>query len=111
MSVIVRLAKERGLESAGAFSTNVHYSAVANSLGIFAYEPRTDAECHAVIMADERGSGYTQRMSTDASTLDFGRYAAKSCLYGPLCPGCAGGAQLYERAVRQATGQPAGHSL
>lgn len=71
VNVIVQLAKEQGLESAGAFSTNVHYAAVANSLGIFAYEPRTDAECHAVIMADERGSGYTQRMATDASTLDF----------------------------------------
>lgn len=71
VGVIVQLAKERGLESAGAFSTNIHYAAVANSLGIFAYEPRTDAECHAVIMADERGSGYTQRMSTDASVLDF----------------------------------------
>jgi predicted Zn-dependent protease len=71
VSVIVQLAREQGLESAGAFSTNIHHSAVANSLGIFAYEPRTDAECHAVIMADERGSGYTQRMGTDASTLDF----------------------------------------
>ncbi len=71
VSVIVKLAKERGLESAGAFSTNVHYSAVANSLGIFAYEPRTDSECHAVVMADERGSGYTQRMATDASILNF----------------------------------------
>nr|MBA2682457.1 TldD/PmbA family protein [Ktedonobacteraceae bacterium] len=69
--IIVQLAKEQGLESAGAFSTNIHYAAVANSLGIFAYEPRTDAECHAVIMADASGSGYTQRMATDASTLDF----------------------------------------
>ncbi len=71
VGVIVQLAKERGLESAGAFSTNVHYAAVANSLGIFAYEPRTDAECHTVIMADERGSGYTQRVSVDVATLDF----------------------------------------
>ncbi len=37
--IIVRLAKERGLESAGAFSTTTNYVAVANSLGIFAYEP------------------------------------------------------------------------
>src|SRR6266516_1476541 len=45
--------------------------AVANSLGIFAYEPRTDSECHAVVMADQQGSGYTQRIATDATTLDF----------------------------------------
>jgi predicted Zn-dependent protease len=75
VGIIVRLAKERGLESAGAFSTTTNYVAVANSLGIFAYEPRTDSECHAVIMADAQGSGYTQRMATDASTLDFEQMA------------------------------------
>ncbi len=71
IGIIVRLAKERGLESAGAFSTTVHSTAIANSLGIFAYEPRTEAECHAVVMADEGGSGYTQRVATNASRLDF----------------------------------------
>jgi PmbA protein len=71
VGIIVRLARERGLEAAGAFSTNATQVAVANSLGIDAYEPRTDSECHAVVMADERGSGYTQRMATDASILDF----------------------------------------
>lgn len=71
VGTIVQLAKERGLEAAGAFSTNTNHIAVANSSGIFVYEPRTDAECHAVVMADEQGSGYIQRMATDASTLDF----------------------------------------
>lgn len=71
VGVIVQLAKERGLESAGAFSTNTTEIAVANSLGIFAYQPRTDAECHAVVMADADGSGFTQRVVTDASTMNF----------------------------------------
>lgn len=71
VGVIVQLAKERGLESAGAFSTETNRVAVANSLGIFAYEPRTESECHAVVMADARGSGYTQRLATDATTIDF----------------------------------------
>lgn len=71
VGIIVKLAKEHGLEAAGAFSTGTQYTAIANSLGIFAYEPRTECECHAVIMADERGSGYTQRMATDVTTLDF----------------------------------------
>ncbi len=75
VGTIVRLAKERGLEAAGAFSTNRSYTAVANSLGIFAYEPRTEAECHAVVMADERGSGYTARTACDAATLDFEKMA------------------------------------
>ena len=76
--VIVQLAKERGLEAAGAFSTEISHVAVANSRGIFAYEPRTEAECHAVVMADTAGSGYTQRLAIDASTLDFERMAREA---------------------------------
>jgi predicted Zn-dependent protease len=71
VGIIVQLAKERRLESAGAFSTETSQVAVANSLGIFAYEPRTQSECHAVVMADEQGSGYTQRLATDATTIIF----------------------------------------
>ncbi|HLZ55648.1 MAG TPA: TldD/PmbA family protein [Ktedonosporobacter sp.] len=71
VGIIVRLAKERGLEAAGAFSTNTTSVAIANTLGIFSYEPRSESESHAVVMADERGSGYTQRMATDASTINF----------------------------------------
>ncbi len=71
VGIIVQLAKESRLESAGAFSTETSHVAVANSLGIFAYEPRTQSECHAVVMADEQGSGYTQQLATDATTIDF----------------------------------------
>jgi len=71
VKVIVDLARERGLEAAGAFETNVHHIAVANSLGIFAYQPRTEAEFHAVVMADNNGSGWTQRVAMDVSTFDF----------------------------------------
>ncbi|GCE14286.1 TldD/PmbA family protein [Tengunoibacter tsumagoiensis] len=78
VKTIVQLAKERNLESAGAFSTNLHISAVANSLGIFAYEMRTDAEAHAVVMADAQGSGYTQRMATDSSAFDFEEMAQEA---------------------------------
>src|SRR5947209_3364566 len=46
VGIIVQLAKERGLEAAGAFSTSTVQVAVANSLGINAYEPRTESECH-----------------------------------------------------------------
>jgi predicted Zn-dependent protease len=78
VEIIVRLAKERGLEAAGAFSTTTNYVAVANSLEVFAYDPRTESEGHAVIMADAQGSGYTQRMATDASTLDFEQMAREA---------------------------------
>ncbi|MBA3826364.1 MAG: TldD/PmbA family protein [Ktedonobacterales bacterium] len=70
VGTVIQLAKERGFEAAGAFETNVNHFAVANSLGVWAYEPRTDAEFHAVVMADGDGSGWTQRMGIDA-TFDF----------------------------------------
>ncbi|HEX9415024.1 MAG TPA: TldD/PmbA family protein [Ktedonobacterales bacterium] len=69
--VVVRHAVERGFEAAGAFETSVNQLAVANSLGVWAYQPSTEAELHAVIMADAGGSGWTQRVAMDASTLDF----------------------------------------
>lgn len=78
VGIIVQLAKERGLESAGAFSTDTSTIAVANSLGVFAYEPRTDSECHAVVMADAQGSGYTQRAAVDASTINFEHMAREA---------------------------------
>jgi predicted Zn-dependent protease len=71
VSTIVARAVEHGFEAAGAFETSTVQLAVANSLGIWACEPRTDAEVHAVIMADAGGSGWAQRAAVDASTLDF----------------------------------------
>src|SRR5207237_9275930 len=52
VGTIVQLAKERGLESAGAFSTETSQVAVANSLGMFAYEHRTEYDGPAVLIAD-----------------------------------------------------------
>jgi PmbA protein len=71
VEAVIRLAKERGFEAAGAFETNLNHVAIANSLGVWAYEPRTEAEFHAVVMADGNGSGWTQRYSVDASGFDF----------------------------------------
>ncbi|HEX9057793.1 MAG TPA: TldD/PmbA family protein [Ktedonobacterales bacterium] len=71
VGAIVARAVERGYESAGAFETSTIQLAVANSLGVWAHQPRTEAELHAVVMADAAGSGWTQRVAVDASALDF----------------------------------------
>jgi len=71
VETVIRLARERGFEAAGAFETNSYGVAIANSLGVWAYEPRSEAEFHAVVMADGNGSGWTQRYSIDAGTFDF----------------------------------------
>jgi PmbA protein len=71
VKVIVDRAVAKGYESAGAFETAVQQVTVANSLGVFANHVGTEAEVHAVVMADAGGSGYAQRVAMDAGTLDF----------------------------------------
>lgn len=71
VGILVRLASEHHLEAAGAFSTGLQTIAVANSLGIFAYEQRTSANFRCVVMADEQGAGYSQELSIDANALDI----------------------------------------
>ena len=68
--VVIERAVERGFEAAGAFETAVSQVAVANSLGVWAFQPHTEAEFHAVVMAGDEGSGWAQRVAVDASTLD-----------------------------------------
>jgi PmbA protein len=71
VGVVVARAVERGFEAAGAFETSASQLAIANSLGVWAHHPSTEAEFHAVIMADGGGSGWAQRVATDATTMDF----------------------------------------
>jgi PmbA protein len=78
VKALVSRAVERGFESAGAFSTSLTQIAVANSLGVWAHERRSEAEFHAVVMAEPGGSGWTQRLVVDASTLDFDALAAEA---------------------------------
>jgi PmbA protein len=65
---ICRQAVAEGLVAAGAFSTAVYELAVANSLGVFAYYPRTEAELNAVITSED-SSGYTAQVATRAADL------------------------------------------
>ncbi|HEV2236571.1 MAG TPA: TldD/PmbA family protein [Ktedonobacterales bacterium] len=78
VGVVVARAVERGFEAAGAFETSASQLAIANSLGVWAHQPSTEAEFHAVIMADGGGSGWAQRVATDATTLDFDALAAEA---------------------------------
>ncbi len=78
VKVIVDRAVAKGYESAGAFETAVQQVAVGNSLGVFANHVGTEAEIHAVVMADAGGSGYAQRVSMDAGALDFEALAAEA---------------------------------
>lgn len=63
VGAICRRAEEEGCVAAGAFRTGIHTVAVANSKGLFAYHPVTEADFTTVVMANGEGSVY----ATDAS--------------------------------------------
>jgi len=53
VGVVCRLAKEKGLNASGAFSTGYSEIAVANTKGVFAYHAATKADFQTVVMSDD----------------------------------------------------------
>ncbi|HEV2126546.1 MAG TPA: TldD/PmbA family protein [Chloroflexota bacterium] len=66
---VVERARARSLNAFGAFSTETTELAVANSLGVWVYQPRTVADLNAVVMS-EAGSGYASAVYGDISRID-----------------------------------------
>jgi predicted Zn-dependent protease len=58
-----------GLTAAGAFHTTAQELAIANSLGVFAYNTETQADVNAVVMS-ETSSGHASRVSKDVGDID-----------------------------------------
>ncbi len=69
VNVLCKKAKEKGVVTAGAFNTLSIETAVANSLGVFAYHPGTVADINAVMMSDT-GSGYASFTHPDATQVN-----------------------------------------
>lgn len=66
---VVARAQGAGFVAAGACSTALTEVALANSLGSFAYEPRSHARLLAVVTG-ETSSGYALRQGTEFAALD-----------------------------------------
>jgi predicted Zn-dependent protease len=63
VGVVCRLAAEKGLNASGAFSTGASELAIANSQGLFAYHPISNADFQTVVMGQDasgraHGSGW-----------------------------------------------------
>jgi PmbA protein len=58
-----------GLTAAGAFHTTAQELAIANSLGVFAYNRETQADINTVVMSGT-SSGYAARVSKDVGDID-----------------------------------------
>ncbi|MCL4490028.1 MAG: TldD/PmbA family protein [Chloroflexi bacterium] len=69
VNVLCRKAKEKGVVAAGAFYTLSMETAVANSLGVFAYHAGTVADVNTVMLSDA-GSGYAAFTHPDAGQVN-----------------------------------------
>src|SRR5436305_5233481 len=68
--IACRKAREAGLSASGSVTTTGQELAVANSLGTFAYTPRSSASMMVVANGDD-GSGYAEDSALDVATLDM----------------------------------------
>jgi predicted Zn-dependent protease len=75
---MIRRAEQDRLTAAGACSTSCEEVAVANSLGVFAYQPSTAARLTLVVMG-ETSSGYAGRAATNVGDVDFAAAAEEAC--------------------------------
>ncbi|HUP27524.1 MAG TPA: TldD/PmbA family protein [Chloroflexia bacterium] len=75
--VICGLSQENNLKAAGAFSTGTQEIAVANSLGVFAYDRLTMANLLTVVMG-ENSSGYAERTSKNVGDIDVEEVAREA---------------------------------
>ncbi len=69
VAAICALARDSGLEAAGAYSTGAEELLVANSLGISAYHRRTVGQVIAMMMG-KTSSGYADQTALDITELD-----------------------------------------
>lgn len=74
---ICRQALDVALVAAGKFETSAGEVVVANSLGVFAYYPHTEAGIATVIMGDD-SSGYAARSTWRVGDLDPGVVGAEA---------------------------------
>jgi len=77
VQMICTRATERGLEAAGAYTTGTFETAVANSLGVDAYDVSTAADLSMVIMGDD-SSGYAAQVAMDVGAIDADRLVAEA---------------------------------
>jgi PmbA protein len=74
---ICDLAIEQGLTAAGSYSTGAQEIAIANSLGVFAYDVVTEANLLTVVMGTN-SSGYADRVSKDVRAIDSDEVAREA---------------------------------
>ncbi|MBA2757177.1 MAG: TldD/PmbA family protein [Chloroflexi bacterium] len=67
---VIAAADDAGVTAYGSYSTGTETTAVANSRGVRAGGTRTVAQLLTVSMGPDGGTGYAERASIDATTID-----------------------------------------
>lgn len=75
--IACRLAREAGLSASGSVTTTGQEMAVANTLGVFAYTPRSTSRI-VMVATGESGSGYAEDNALDVATLDMAAIAGRA---------------------------------
>jgi len=83
VGVVVEQATHGGVKAYGSFATETNEVAVANSLGIRAYNCSTTAYLRTVMMSEQHaGTGYADMLSRDIAAIDpaaLGEEAVERC--------------------------------
>ncbi|TFW13697.1 TldD/PmbA family protein [Massilia arenosa] len=67
----IEACRKLGLTSAGFFTNSRGFTCIANSKGVFGYQPETDLSFTVTVRtADGRGSGWAARSAVDAARFD-----------------------------------------
>jgi len=82
---VISLAKEKGLVASGTFSTMVKEEAVANTLGVRAYNASTEAFFRTIVERDGN-TGYADRLTRDVRTIDYAQVAREALEKATLFP-------------------------
>ncbi|NLI79947.1 MAG: TldD/PmbA family protein [Candidatus Riflebacteria bacterium] len=74
---LIGACRGKGLRASGAFETGLREFGVANSKGIFRYQPATTADFNTVVMSDD-SSGVANASALDVHELDVDALAAEA---------------------------------
>lgn len=82
--VVISLAKAKGLQAAGTYSTSVNEVAVANTAGVRAYNLSTEGFFRTIVESGQN-TGYADRLVRDVREIDYRAVAneaiAKATMY------------------------------
>ncbi|RCK78332.1 MAG: TldE/PmbA family protein, Actinobacterial subgroup [Candidatus Ozemobacter sibiricus] len=74
---LIEACQAKGLRAAGAFETGLREIAIANSKGVFRYQPATVADFNTVVMSDD-SSGFANASAIDVHDLDVDALAREA---------------------------------